>query len=245
MCTIAVAIGSDRRWPLVVAANRDERLGRHAEGWALREGANAIRFAAPRDLQAGGTWIGVSSRGVVAAVTNYRLPSDHYPDPRKRSRGDLVGLALAHPSATNAREALASVDTGHFNPFHLFVGDRESAFLWWYDGEGYAFEGLGPGLHVVTETSPLGQCPRGDSVRVHWPVDLDVAKLRALLASHSAAPWSSACIHFDPHYGTRSAAVLRLAPLLRHSELYASMGPPCTTPLEDLSGLLADLDRSA
>ena len=245
MCTLAVAIDSDRRWPLVVAANRDERLGRPAEGWALREGARGIRFAAPRDLQAGGTWIGVSARGVVAAVTNYRLPSDHYPDPSKRSRGDLVGLAMAHPSAAAARVALGSVDTAHFNPFHLFVGDRESAFLWWYDGEGFAFEGLGPGLHVVTENSPHGQCPRADSVRVRWPVDLDVPKIRTLLASHSVAPWSSACIHLDPHYGTRSSTVLRLAPSLGHSELYASMGPPCTTPLEDRSGLLGALDRSA
>ncbi len=245
MCTLAVAIDSDRRWPLVVAANRDERLGRPAEGWALREGAHGIRFAAPRDLQAGGTWIGVSSRGVVAAVTNYRLPSDHYPDPSKRSRGDLVGLAMAHPSAAAARAVLGSVDTAHFNPFHLFVGDRESAFLWWYDGDGFAFEGLGPGLHVITENSPHGQCPRGDSVRVRWPVDLDVPKIRTLLASHSVAPWSSACIHLDPHYGTRSSAVLRLAPSLGHSELYVAMGPPCTTPLEDHSGLLGALDRSA
>lgn len=245
MCTLAVAIRSDPRWPLVVAANRDERLGRPAEGWGLRAGANGIRLAAPRDLQAGGTWIGVSSRGIFAAVTNYRLPSDHYPDPRKRSRGELVGLALAHPSAEAAREALGAVDTGHFNPFHLFVGDGESAFLWWYDGEAFAFEGLGPGLHVVTETSPHGQCPRADSVRTRWPVDLDVGALRELLSSHSAAPWSSACIHLDPHYGTRSTAVLRLAPSLGHSELYATTGPPCTTPLEDRSGLLAALGRSA
>jgi uncharacterized protein with NRDE domain len=245
VCTVAVAIHSDRRWPLVVAANRDERLGRPAEGWGLRDGASGIRLAAPRDLQAGGTWIGVSSQGVFAAVTNYRLPSDHYPDPRKRSRGDLVGLALAHPSAAAARQALGAVDTGRFNPFHFVVGDAASAFLWWYDGETFAFEELGPGLHVVTENSPHGQCPRGDSVRTRWPVDLEVGKLRELLCSHSAAPWSSACIHLDPHYGTRSAAVLRLAPSLGHSELYAAMGAPCTTPFEDRSALLAALGRSA
>lgn len=245
MCTLAVAIGSDPRWPLVVAANRDERLGRPAEDWGLRDGANGIRIAAPKDLQAGGTWIGVSSRGVFAGVTNYRLPSDYGPDPGKRSRGELVGLALAHPSAAAAREALDGVDALRFNPFHFVVADRESAWLWWYDGEAFAFEGLGPGLHVVTENSPHGRCPRGDSVRARWPLDLELPKLRELLCSHSAASRTSACIHLDPHYGTRSAAVLRLAPSLGHSELYATMGPPCATPFEDRSELLAALGRSA
>ena len=99
MCTLAVALGADPRWPVVVAANRDERLGRPAEGWALREAPGGARYAAPRDLTAGGTWIGVSARGAVAALTNYHAPLDWYPDDRRRSRGELVPLALAAPGA--------------------------------------------------------------------------------------------------------------------------------------------------
>lgn len=247
MCTLAVAIRTDRRWPLVVAANRDEQLGRAAEGWALRDPAGGPRYAAPRDLVAGGTWIGVSARGVLAAVTNFHAPFDWYPDPARRSRGDLVGLALAHPSAAAAREALAPLSADRFNPFHLVVADGASAFLWRADGTAAAFDELGPGLHVVTERSPDGRCPRGEIVRARWPLDPSPQRLRELLSVHGAAGdrLAATCIHADPVYGTRSAAVLRLSADLATSELWAADGPPCTAPLEDRSALLAALARSA
>src|SRR5690242_6472196 len=110
MCTLAVAFQTDRRWPVVVAANRDERLGRPAEGWGIREGAGGIRHAAPRDLLAGGTWIGVSARGVFAAVTNFHAPAAWYPDPARRSRGELVPLALGTPDVAAARGAIARLE---------------------------------------------------------------------------------------------------------------------------------------
>lgn len=244
MCTLAVSFRSDRRWPIVAAANRDERLGRPSEGWTLRRGKNGIAYAAPRDLEAGGTWMGVSSRGVFAGLTNYHRPSGQGPDPARRSRGDLVTLALDQASAAAARAALAAVEAGHYNPFHLLVADRGAAFLWWYDGESSSFEEIPPGLHLVTESSPHGRCPRGEAVRSRWPVDVALPRLREILASHSAEPMTGACIHLDPHYGTRSSAVLRLADSLAHSELYAADGRPCESPLEDRSSLLLSLAGS-
>jgi uncharacterized protein with NRDE domain len=246
VCTLAVAFRVDRRWPLVVAANRDERLGRASGGWALREGPGGTRHAAPVDLLAGGTWMGVSSRGVFAALTNYHAPLEWYPDPERRSRGELVGLTLAAPTARAARDALGPAPAERWNPFHLLVADAESAFLWWYDGERAAVRDLAAGLHVVTERSPDGSCPRGDLVRARWPLEPDMARLRELLTVHAEAGAAAAtCIHGDPAYGTRSSAILRLAPDLRDSELYAAEGRPCTTPHEDRSELLAALARSA
>ncbi len=246
MCTLAVAFRVDRRWPLVVGANRDERLGRPAAGWAPREGRGGIRHVAPADLLAGGTWMGVSSRGVFAGLTNYHAPLEWYPDPRRRSRGELVGLALAAPSARAAREALAPGPPERWNPFHLLVADAESAFLWWYDGERAALRELSPGLHVVTERSPDGRCPRGDLVRARWPVEPSVARLRELLTVHGAPGAADAtCVHGDPEYGTRSSAILRLAPDLRASELLEADGRPCTTPHEDRSELLTALAQTA
>ena len=61
---------------------------------------------------------------------------------------------------------------------------------------------------------------------------------------HAPPDDRATCIHHDPEYGTRSAAVIRLADDLGASELYASSGRPCTTPLDDLSDLLAALARS-
>ncbi len=243
MCTLALAFHNDRRWPLVVAANRDEQLGRPAESWALREPAQGPRYAAPRDLLAGGTWIGVSARGLFAAVTNYHAPSGGYPDPKRRSRGELVGKALQHVSAEDARAALPREDAPAYNPFHLVVADAQRAFLWRYDGQAAVLEDLGPGLHLVTESAPHDRGPRGELVRARWPLDHDVARLRQVLAIH--APGRDAvCIHADPLYGTRSATVLRLAASLAASELYAADGSPCTSPLEDRSPLLQALAAS-
>lgn len=244
MCTLAVAFRVDRRWPLVVAANRDERLGRAAGGWATREGPGGVRHASPVDLLAGGTWMGVSARGVFAGLTNYHPPVDGYPDPARSSRGEIVGLALGAPSAQAARDALAPAQAGRWNPFHLLVADAERAFLWWYDGERAEVRDLAPGLHVVTERSPDGRCPRGELVRARWPLDPSVARLRELLALHGDGDDARTCIHRDPTYGTRSSAILRLAPDLRASELFVADGRPCATPHEDRSELLAALARS-
>ena len=245
MCTLAVALGQDRRWPVVVAANRDERLGRPSEPWGLREGPAGTRFAAPRDALAGGTWIGLSARGVLAALTNYHAPFEWYPDDGRRSRGEIVGLALSAPDVGAARAALLAEEAHRWNPFHLVVADARDAFLWWYDGERAGVRELGTGLHVVTERSPDGSCPRGDLVRARWPVEPALPKLREVLTVHAPPPERATCIHMDPAYGTRSAAVLRLAPDLGASELYVAEARPCLAPLEDRSDLLAALARTA
>jgi uncharacterized protein with NRDE domain len=242
MCTLAVAFQTDRRWPVVVAANRDERLGRAAEGWGVREPPGAPRLAAPRDLVAGGTWIAVSARGVFAAVTNFHTGAP--PDPRRRSRGELVPKALARATAAEARAAIAGEDPALWNPFHLLVADAEGAFLWRFDGERGALDDLAPGLHVVTESSHEGRGPRGELVRARWPLDLGVAGLRDVLTVHGERA-AATCIHMDPQYGTRSAAILRLPRALAAAELHVAEGRPCVTPLDDRSALLHALARSA
>ncbi len=245
MCTIAVAVGADRRWPLVVAANRDERLGREAETWALRQLPGGGRAAYPLDLEAGGTWLGVAATGLLAALTNYHTPEGGFPDRSRRSRGELVPLALSRGTVDGARLALAGLDPSRHNPFHLLVLGPGGGFLLRNDGRAAALEELGPGLHVVTERDPQGRCPRGERVRARWPVDLSPARLRELLASHGEAGGQATCIHLGASYGTRSASVLRLAPSLAHGELFAAEGPPCTTPFVDRSRLLGELARAA
>src|SRR5262249_10657645 len=89
-CTLIALHHCIDRAPLVIAANRDEFLDRPAEGPALREIAGG-RIVAPRDVRAGGTWLGVNALGVFAALTNRRTSE---PDPVRRSRGLLVLDAL-------------------------------------------------------------------------------------------------------------------------------------------------------
>jgi uncharacterized protein with NRDE domain len=240
MCTLAVALQADRRFPLVVAANRDERLSRPSEPWALRSLPGGGRWAGPRDLEAGGTWIGVSSRSLFAAVTNFH--SGRPPDRSRRSRGELVPLALSHPDAEAARAALGALDARALNPFHLVVADARGGFLWRFDGESASFDALGPGLHVVTESSADGRDPRGEFVRARWPLDPTPARLAAVLALHGESRETSVCVHLESApYGTRSSAIVRLGATLDASELLAAEGPPCRAPLEDRSSLLAEL----
>ena len=248
MCTLAVAFQTDRRWPVIVAANRDERLGRPSESWALRDLPGGGRQAAPRDALGGGTWIGLSSRGVLAALTNYHAPASWYPDPTRRSRGEIVPLALAAGSAADARDAVAALDARAWNPFHLVVADGRSAFLWWYDGEGAGVQPLAPGLHVVTENAWDGSCPRAALVRARWPLEPAIDRLRDVLTVHAPAGDGArlaTCIHMDPAYGTRSSTVLRLTGDLATSELWVADARPCLGPLEDRSALAVALARTA
>ena len=68
MCTLIAIHRRIPGAPLVVAANRDEFLDRPTEGPAVRDGDPAPVLA-PRDVRAGGTWLGLGAHGVFAAVT--------------------------------------------------------------------------------------------------------------------------------------------------------------------------------
>jgi len=67
-----------------------------------------------------------------------------------------------------------------------------------------------PGLHIVTENAAEDRGPRGELVRAHFPLDLDPARLRAVLALHGSER-EGTCIHLEPRYGTRSSVILRRA----------------------------------
>lgn len=93
MCLIALALQQSERFPLVIAANRDEFFDRPAAPlawWSPGEGGPDILSG--RDLQAGGTWLGLNAAGRLAAVTNVREPQRK--DPQAPSRGGVVPLWL-------------------------------------------------------------------------------------------------------------------------------------------------------
>ena len=98
MCLIALAIDQDRRFPLVVATNRDEFFKRPASRlawWTPASGGPAV--LAGRDMAGGGTWLGVTTLGRLAMVTNVREPAIK-PDPQAPSDR----LALLVPKGTRA-----------------------------------------------------------------------------------------------------------------------------------------------
>jgi uncharacterized protein with NRDE domain len=120
MCTLIVLHRCFADAELLVAANRDEYLERPAEGPQLRSW-NGRSVVAPRDVRAGGTWLGLNDAGVFAALTNRPNP---VPDPARRSRGLLVADALAAGTAAEAITRLAELPARTYDPFNLAVFDR-------------------------------------------------------------------------------------------------------------------------
>lgn len=86
MCLVVLAWRAHPRWPLVIAANRDEFHQRPAE--PLHWWPDDPRILAGRDLEAGGTWLAASRHGRFATVTNYR--ESVKAQKGERSRGALV-----------------------------------------------------------------------------------------------------------------------------------------------------------
>lgn len=112
MCVAALAWEAHPDWRLVAIGNRDEYHARPAA--ALAQWNDGSGVLAGRDLQSGGTWLGVSAAARFVLVTNLR--GYGAPDPALASRGALVTdlLGLADP---------ASVELDGYNPFNLFVAD--------------------------------------------------------------------------------------------------------------------------
>jgi uncharacterized protein with NRDE domain len=119
VCLILFAWQAHARYPLVVAANRDEfheRPTLAADFWLRQPG-----LLAGRDLQAGGTWLGVTRSGRFAAVTNYREPL--VPEaPLERSRGELVTDFLAGRQAPLAHAEALLASGSSYRGFNLLLG---------------------------------------------------------------------------------------------------------------------------
>ncbi len=125
MCTVVVLRRPGARWPLLLAANRDELKSRP---WRPpgRHWPDRPEVVAGRDEQAGGTWLGVNDHGVVATVLN--RVGTLGPETGKRSRGELVLEALDHADAAAAAGALADLEPAAYRPFNLIVADQQGAY---------------------------------------------------------------------------------------------------------------------
>ena len=121
MCLIVLAWQAHPDYPLVVAANRDEFFARPAAPAAFWQ--EAPQVLAGRDLEAGGTWLGVSRAQRFAVLTNYREGGKQ--DPAARSRGALVADFLTGNASPAAYLAGISAAAADYNGFNLFVGDDQ------------------------------------------------------------------------------------------------------------------------
>ena len=120
MCLIAFALDAHPRYRLVVAANRDEfhrRPTARADFWD-----DAPEVLAGRDLERGGTWLGITRGGRWSAVTSVREPPEQS---RSTSRGHLVTGFLAGEESPAAYAAHAVENGDRYAGFNLLVGDLQ------------------------------------------------------------------------------------------------------------------------
>ena len=152
MCTVTLLFRPGHDWPLILAANRDERLDRawdHPAGWWPAHPGTI----AGRDRSGGGTWMGVNAHGVVAAVLNRQ--GSLGPAAGKRSRGDIPLMALEHATAAEAAAAMAALDAGQWRGFNLVLADATGAIFVRGAGHGRPHvQMLAPGTHMVTAHDP-------------------------------------------------------------------------------------------
>ncbi len=143
MCLIVLAWRPGHAQPLLVAANRDEFYARPS--LPLAEWPELPGVFAGRDVQAGGTWLGVGPNGRFAALTNIRdlsLPLG------ARSRGELP---LAFLSGQLSRAALLqqlSEQRGDYSGFNLLLGDAQQ--LWHFNSQTGCATALTEGVHGLS-----------------------------------------------------------------------------------------------
>lgn len=226
MCLILLAWQAHARYPLVIAANRDEFLARPTAAAAFWDDAPDI--LAGRDLSAAGTWMGVTRQGRIAALTNFREPGRNRTE--APSRGKLVSdfLAGAMP-APDYLQALSRRATA-FNGFNLLCGSVMQG-LWHFSNrtEGRSPQRLATGIYGLSNhllDTPWPKVAQGKSqlamALAALPQDRPLFELlhdanihddERLPRTGLSLEWEralSAAFVETPDYGTRSSTVIRL-----------------------------------
>lgn len=233
MCTVVVLIRPGHDWPLLLAANRDEMLGR---AWDPpgRYWPNLPGVVAGRDRTAGGTWMGVNDANVVAAVLN--RPGSLGPAAGKRSRGELPLLALEHGSARDAVAAIGETNAGAWRSYNLVIGDHSGAFFIRGLGHGRPEAiHLESGLHMVTAHDPDDrESPRVarhlDRFRAaQSPTPGDWSAWQAILADRAGDPGEQINVVPRGGFGTVCSSLLALPAAGGRMWLFAA-GPPHEAP---------------
>lgn len=222
MCTLLIAIDQHPAYRLIVAANRDEfydRATAPAGFWA-----EAPDLFAGRDLVRGGTWLGVTTAGRIAALTNYREP--HPPRSDAPSRGHLVtGYLTGEESAEEYLQRLGR-RTAAYSGYNLIAGDPDT--LYYQSNRSEGIIPLRPGLYGLSNhllDTPWPKVERGKAAlaRLLRQDKLSPEEIFPLLSDTTKAPddevpdtgvgleWErllSSIFIESERYGTRSSTVL-------------------------------------
>lgn len=223
MCLMLFALQQHPRFPLVLAANRDEfhaRPTRAMHWWGDRD------LLAGRDELSGGTWMGVTREGWVAAVTNYRSGR---PEKAPRTRGELPLKALATDDLGAFTDSLAR-DAECYGGYNLILLDRDGG-LYSSNRDNVTFRRLyrghfGLSNHLLQTAWPKVKCGRSALQRAMLGAPTTETlhdQLLAVLGDTRQAPdealpetgvgleterFLSPMFILGPGYGTRASTVI-------------------------------------
>jgi uncharacterized protein with NRDE domain len=208
MCLILLAVRPDERQRLVVAANRDEQYARPTAQAAWWQ--DHPHILGGRDLEAGGTWLGVTRDGRFAAVTNFR---EDAPEPLPpRSRGELTAGFLIGNEPSRTYLAGVHERANEYRGFNLIVSDTSRCC--YYSNREREIRELAPGFYGLS--NQLLDCD--------WPKVIrgrrQLAKLAGsgfiladlfelLFCRGDGEPFSQSFIATE-RYGTTASTVLRI-----------------------------------
>lgn len=223
VCTLVILYRPGHSWPLLAAANRDERLDR---AWRApgRHWPQLPEVVAGLDEFGGGSWLGVNDAGVLAAVMN--RTGSLGPAPDKQSRGQLVLQALQNGSAAMAAAALTGTEPDDYRAFNLLVADATDAFWLRHSGEAGAQRvdvvELPPGICMLTDRDCNDRAsarvatylPRFQHAPPPEPGRGDWQAWESLLGDHTLAPADDpqAAMFIVPRagFGTVSSSLIAL-----------------------------------
>jgi|SRR5947209_2204453 len=242
MCTVLVLLRPQHPWPLIVAANRDERLDRAFDA-PDRWWPDAPRIVAGRDVLGGGSWFGVNDDGVVATIVNgfQRLG----PLEGKASRGEIVLRALRERDAASAARFAGALAPDRYRGFTLLVADRRAAFAVSSDEHRVRVDALAPGHHMIT---PEGcDVPSSPRYAAHFAAFRDAtapepatgdwtAWTRLLRRADDEDPHRAMTVAGGAELGTVCSALLALpAAVASPPVLRFAAGPPTRVEFESVT----------
>lgn len=226
MCLILFSYKIHPEYPLILAANRDEYYKRPTaplDYWATHP-----NVLAGRDLKANGTWLGITTTGRIAAITNYRERGD--PIEKAPSRGDLIRNYLTANSVPwQYLKKIRKIGQA-YNGFNLIAGDADGLF--YTSNRADQIHKLRPGLHGISNHLLNTSWPKvkNGKARLQGQLNgnekMDPENIFKILADRSmpaddelpdtgvGLEWErilSPLFISSPNYGTRSSSIVLIA----------------------------------
>lgn len=225
MCILFIAINQHPRYPLIIAANRDEfhqRSTKPAHFWE-----NHKNLLAGKDLVGHGTWMGINKAGNIAALTNIRAPGKERDN--AITRGELVANFLK--TTISQSDYLQTLKKSHldYNGYNLLFGNLKQLQVYnSFEDAAYELEDGVYGLSNASLNSPWPKLDIGRSGLADYCKNADILShehLFELLGNNLPAhdddlpdtgiskEWEkklSSIFITSSEYGTRSSTILLL-----------------------------------